>query len=182
MMIKSIKIIFTGLYFNYPLSKVIDELNRNDQLRKLLTIDSEIPTSSQVFEYVTRYSGIQFCNIVNSLLKYINKPNRKVKNTYIVDATPVECDINHIKQYITTEKLEELNLKWGYSTTKGNFIGFKVTVVLDEETLCPVSILIHSGAPHDSKLFEPILKELKRRRIIKNRDIILFDRGYCATR
>ena len=53
-------------------------------------------------------------------------------------------------------------------------------MVLDEKTLCPVSILIHSGTPNDSKLFEPTLKELKRRRIIKNKDIILFDRGYYS--
>jgi hypothetical protein len=76
--------------------------------------------------------------------------------------------------------LEKLKLKWGYSTTKGHFIGFKVTVVLDEKTLCPVSILIHSGAPHDSKIFDEILKELKRRRIIKPKNILLFDKGYFS--
>jgi len=89
----------------------------------------------------------------------------------------VECDINHIKQYISPERLEKLKLKWGYSTTKGNFIGFKVTVVLDEKTLCPVSILIHSGAPNDTKIFDQILKELKRRRITKPKNTLLFDKG-----
>ena len=73
-----------------------------------------------------------------------------------------------------------MKLKWGYSTTKGHFIGFKVTVVLDEKTLCPVSILIHPGAPHDSKIFDETLKELKRRRIIKPKNILLFDKGYFS--
>ena len=41
-------------------------------------------------------------------------------------------------------------------------------------------ILIHSGAPSYTKLFDNILKELKRRRIIKKRDIIYFDRGYYS--
>jgi hypothetical protein len=90
----------------------------------------------------------------------------------------VECDINIIKQYISPEKLEKLKLNWGYSTTKGSFIGFKVTVVLDEKILCPVSILIHSGAPNYTKLFNEIMEELKRRRIIKPKNILLFDRGY----
>ena len=46
--------------------------------------------------------------------------------------------------------------------------------------MIPVCILIHSGAPSDAKLFDNILKELKRRRIIKKRDIIYFDRGYYS--
>lgn len=180
MMIISIKIVFTGLFFDYPVTKVIDELNNNNKLKKFLGIEKEIPTSAQVFEYMSRYSDVQFCNIVNSILNRLNKVNRRSRKKYLIDATPVECDINHIKQYISPEKLEKLKLKWGYSTTKSHFIGFKVTVVLNEEILCPVSILIHPGAPNDSKLFEPILKELKRRRIIKYKDILLFDRGYYS--
>ena len=42
----------------------------------------------------------------------------------------------------------------------------------------PVSILIHSGTPYDSRLFEEILKKLSTIRIIKKGDVILFDRGY----
>ena len=62
------------------------------------------------------------------------------------------------------------------------FIGFKVTVVLNEASKwSPLfCILIHSGAPSDTKLFDNILKELSRRRIIKKRDIIYFDRGYYS--
>jgi len=76
--------------------------------------------------------------------------------------------------------LEKLKLKWGYSTTKGSFIGFKITVVLDEKTLCPVSILIHSGAPNDTKIFNEVMEELKRRRIIKPKNILLFNKGYYS--
>jgi hypothetical protein len=180
MMIISIKIIFTAFYFDYPISKVIDEINRDNRLKKFLDIDGELPEVSQVYEYISRYSADNFVNIVNSLLKTCNNTNRNPYKKYIVDGTGVECDINHVKQFISSERLEELDLKWGYSTTKGHFIGFKVTVVLDEKTLCPVSILIHSGAPHDSKIFDQILKELKRRRIIRPKNILLFDRGYYS--
>ena len=44
--------------------------------------------------------------------------------------------------------------------------------------MCPVSVLIHNGAPHDSRIFEEVLKELKRRKIIRPKDILLFDRSY----
>ena len=65
------------------------------------------------------------------MLKPFYNKKRNHKNNYIVDAIPVGCDINIVKKYMTPERLEKLKLKWGYSTTKGNFIGFKVTMVLD---------------------------------------------------
>ena len=163
----------------YDVSKTIDEINYSNKLRKFLKI-KEIPNEAQFYEYISRYSALQFNNIVNSFLSRLNKKNRARINRYIVDATLVACDINIIKKYISPEKLEKLKLKMGYSTTKCYYIGFKVTMVLYEKILCPVSMLIHSGTPKDSKLFEPTLKELKRRWIIKNKDIILFDKGYCS--
>lgn len=53
-------------------------------------------------------------------------------------------------------------------------------MMLNKDTLCPVCIIINPGAPHNSTLFEPILQEAKRRRIIKNKDIILFNKGYYS--
>ena len=44
----------------------------------------------------------------------------------------------------------------------------------------PVAILIHSGAPHDSKIFDEILETLQKRRIIKKKDILIFDKGYYS--
>jgi hypothetical protein len=180
MMVTCIKILFMGFYFDYPISKVVDEINRDNRLKKFVNIDGDVPDVSQVYEFISRLSSSKFVDIVNSLLKTCNKINKNPYKKYIVDGTAVEVDINHIKQYISSEKLEKLKLKWGYSTTKGHFIGFKVTVVLDEKTLCPVSILIHPGAPHDSKIFDETLKELKRRRLIKPKNILLFDKGYFS--
>ena len=109
-----------------------------------------------------------------------NKQNSGTYNRFIADATPSACDFNNDKHFIPKEHLEKLNLKWGFSTTKGHFIGFKVTVVLNEKTMTPVSILIHSGAPNDSKIFDEVLQDLQKRQIIKRKDIILFDRGYYS--
>ena len=180
MMDLSIKVIFISMFFDYPISKVVDELNRSSELRKFCGFSDEIPTAIQIYEYFTRYSAKQYCKIVNSILNNYNKQRRGTIKHYIVDATPCACDFNKDKQFITKEHLDKLGLKWGFSTTKGHFIGFKVTVVLDEASMIPVCILIHSGAPSDAKLFDNILKELKRRRIIKKRDIIYFDRGYYS--
>ena len=51
--------------------------------------------------------------IVNSLLKTRNKNIRNPYKKYIVDGTAVECDINHVKQYISPEKLKKLKTKMG---------------------------------------------------------------------
>ena len=44
--------------------------------------------------------------------------------------------------------------------------------------MAPVSILIHSGAPNDPKIFNEVIQDLQKRRIIKIKDIILFNNGY----
>ena len=76
--------------------------------------------------------------------------------------------------------MKKLRLKFGYSNSKGYFVGYKVTMVLEKTTRTPVSILIHPGAPNDSKIFDEVLKELKRRSLIKPKDLIYFDRGYFS--
>ena len=61
---------------------------------------------------------------------------------------------------------------------KGFYIGFKATVVMDYDSMNPVCILIHSGAPNDAKLFDEIMENLQKRRIIQKGDILIFDKGY----
>lgn len=180
MMIVCIKILFISMYYSYDISKVIEELKRDKKLNKLFGIGIEIDNPGKVYEYMARYNPKQYINIVNSLLKTVNKPRKRGINTFLVDATGIACDINTVRKYIGPEKLKELKLKWGYSTTKGSFIGFKATMTLDKDTLTPLSILIHPGAPNDTKVFDEVISELKRRRIIKNKDRIILDRGYCS--
>ena len=43
-----------------------------------------------------------------------------------------------------------------------------------------VAFLLHQGSPNDDKLYEEILEELKRRRIARDGDTIIFDKGYSA--
>lgn len=46
--------------------------------------------------------------------------------------------------------------------------------------MLPIAVLVHSGSPNDSKIFIEVLEELHKRRIIKRKDIIYFDKGYYA--
>ena len=47
-----------------------------------------------------------------------------------------------------------MDLKWSYSSSKGHYIGYKVTMVLEKNSLTLVLILIHNGAPHDTKIYK----------------------------
>ncbi|OFV65766.1 MAG: hypothetical protein SBU_001349 [Candidatus Syntrophoarchaeum butanivorans] len=40
--------------------------------------------------------------------------------------------------------------------------------------------ILHQGSPGDAKIYEEILEELKRRRIARNGDTIILDKGYCS--
>lgn len=180
MMITCIKIVFLSKFYNYPVSRVIYEISIDKRLKKFLKIEDEVPSEAQVYEYLSRYSPDQYNNISNSFFKLFLKLNNSCKNEWIVDATPVACDINILKKYVSPEHLEELDLDMGFSTTKGYYIGFKVTLVLEKDSLCPISVIIHSGAKNDSKIFDEVLEELKRRRLLKKGQVILFDKGYYS--
>ena len=57
---------------------------------------------------------------------------------------------------------------------------FKATVVMDYDSMNPVAILIHSGAPNDARLFDEILENLQKRRIIRKGDLLIFDKGHYS--
>jgi hypothetical protein len=42
----------------------------------------------------------------------------------------------------------------------------------------PVAFLLHQGSPGDAKIYEEILEELKRIKITRDGDTIIFDKGY----
>lgn len=102
----------------------------------------------------------KYTNSVNSILKHFGNYKRRGKKTFIVDATPIDLDFNFNRKRQSKEKLAKMNLKWSYSSSKGHYIGFKATFVLDYDSLTPVAILLHSGAPNDSKLFEEIFRRI----------------------
>ena len=88
--------------------------------------------------------------------------------------------MNFLRSIYSKKYLEKLDLKWSYSSSKRHYIGHKVTIVLEKDSLTPVMILIHQGAPHNSKLFTEIMENLQKSTIIKPLDILLFDKGYYS--
>ena len=175
-----IKIVFLSKFYNYPVSRAIYEINTDKRLKRFLKIENNVPTEVQVYEYLSRYSPKQYNNISNSFFKLFFKLNKTRKSDCIVNATPVACDINILKKYMSPEHLEKLDLDMGFSTTKGYYIEFKVTLVLKKDTLYPISVIIHSGAKNDAKFFDEVLEELSRRRLLQKGKLILYDECYYS--
>jgi len=55
-------------------------------------------------------------------------------------------------------------------------------MAVDYPGMRPIAFLLHSGSPHDSRLFGPIMEELQRKRIIRKGDITIFYKGYYRYR
>src|SRR5690606_32059174 len=91
-----------------------------------------------------------------------------------------DLDYNTKRKRRTKKHLKKQNLKWSYASSYGFYIGFKATIVIEYESAMPVAIIIHAGAPHDSKIFHEIMENLKNRRIIRKGDILIFDKGYYS--
>jgi len=177
MMILSIKIIFTAIFFNTTVEFVVQELKRDKKLRKFFEI-SDVPDALQISEFLSRFNSDTYIKIINSILINTKPLKRREKLTFIVDATPVDLDYNVKRKHRSKKYLEKQDLKWSYSSSYGFYIGFKATIVIEQKSAMPVAIIIHSGAPDDSKIFTKIMENLKKRRIIRKNDIIIFDRGY----
>ena len=173
------KTIFISMFFGVDVSFILNELESKKELRNYFKI-SEILTADQVYKIFSQQNPENLLKALNRILNHQNRVKRRGKNTFIVDATPVDLDFNFNRNKKTKEHLKTLNLKWSYSSSKGFYIGFKATVIIDYDSMNPVSILIHSGAPNDAKLFDEIMENLQKRRIIRKGDTIIFDKGYYS--
>jgi hypothetical protein len=67
MMILSVKINFTAIFFNTTMEFVVNELKRDNQLRKFFEI-SEVPNALQISEFLSRFESDTYVKIVNSIL------------------------------------------------------------------------------------------------------------------
>ena len=174
-----IKISLIAMFYGLDKFYVVSELNSNEELRKNFGFKSKLDYN-QLCEVFSRFDDKQ---ILEFVLKRLNKgfPKEKRGIRYIlVDSTDIRFDINLEKKYYPKEELEEKNFKLGYSSSKGYYIGGKLTIAMDYDTFQPLVMLFHPGAVHDSKIFGEILDELKKRRILRYRDIVMADKGFTS--
>jgi len=177
--INLIKIRFISMFFEIDIKYVINEVNNSSELRKYWGFKYQLDYNN-LSKLLSKFDSVQ---ILEFVLKFINKQfilGKRGRKTIIVDATSIMLDINLDKKYYNEEELDEKNFKIGFSQTHGHFIGGKLTLTIDFHTGQPLAMLIHQGAYSDAKIFPEMLEELKRRRIISKKDMIMADRGYVS--
>jgi hypothetical protein len=173
------KIAMTALFFNLTISYVVSELNRNKKLQKQLNIDT-IYTADQIYEFFSRFSDRQILEFIIKVLNSLNCKNTRGTRHIIVDGTDIQIDLNWLGRKISKKRLEKKPYKWGFSSSKGFYIGYKLSLAIDCRTMQPVAMLLHEGTPNDAKIFDEVMNELKIRRIIRKGDNLFFDKGYFS--
>jgi hypothetical protein len=175
-----LKIVTTSMFFSTRISHVINELRNKKELREFLGIKKEeVPKESYIYSFLSKFSLKEFTGMILRILNSITK--RRARNSkLIVDCTDVSVDVNWFRKPIRQRDLLKKDYKWGYSA-KGKFIGMKLTLVL-EYPCKPLLFLLHAANKHEAKLFNEIMEELKRRRILRQRDVIVLDKGFYAYR
>ena len=173
------RVMMIALFFSLEVSYVLRELKEREQLRKFAGID-DVPSESQLYEFLSRFSEEQIMNCVLGILNSLTSHRKRGKAAILVDSTDIQLDLNWNKKKITKKSLEDLPYNWCYSKSKGFYIGFKLTVAVDYRTLRPLAFLLHQDCAHDSKLFEPVMDEMQRKRVIRKGDTVVFDKGYYS--
>jgi len=172
--IKFLKIIILAMFFELEISYTANEINKRYELRKFLRIEDEVKLRP-VYNFMSKFESNQFINFVFSILNVNSKRRRKKTSLLILDWTDISLDLNPFRKRDLKNKL----YKWGYST-KGFFLGMKMMILIDYETLIPLFFHVYPANVHESRIYPLILEMLKRKKLIRFGDAIIMDRGFYS--
>jgi hypothetical protein len=159
---------------------VVQEMRARKTLRRFMGIQ-DVASADPVYRFFSKCDETQFISVISGILNSSCTRRRKRRNTtFLIDATAITLDLNWFRRTFSKKQLEKREFKWGYSPSHGHYIGYKLTLVIEHPSLQPVCMLLHPGSPHDSVLYEEVMTDLKRRRIIRIGDMVIFDKGYYS--
>jgi len=177
---EAIKIVLAAMFFSVDCAFVVQEMQNRRKLRRFMGI-AEVPSIDTIYRFLSKCDEIQFVSLISCILNLYRTPRRKRGiTTFLIDATAITLDLNWFRKTYSKAQLDKRDFKWGYSPSHGHYIGYKLTLVIEYPSLHPVCILLHPGSPHDSVLYESVMTELKRRRITRIGDLVVFDKGYYS--
>ncbi len=166
-----LRITITSIFFEKDITEVVEELKRNEELRRVVRV-AEVPSADEIYSFLSKFSGDRFIKLVLSVINRLSR--RKTRSSVkLLDTTDIKLDLNLFRE-------QKIEYKWGYAPGKGFYKGFKLALVIEYPSLKPVGFYLYEGSPNDSKLFLEIVKDLKRRRILRKGDRIIADKGFCA--
>jgi hypothetical protein len=177
--IPALKIVLMSMYFCLEISYVVRELEDKKKLRKFMRIKS-VPSEDEVYSIMSSFDPDQFIDFVVVLLNNVCSRRKRGLSQIIIDSTDIDLDLNWFKRKISKKMLENREFKWGHSTHRGYFIGMKLTLALEYPSLKPLAFIVNEANVSEYTVFPQILEELQRRRKIRARDILYFDKGYYS--
>lgn len=177
--IQIIKIVLLSMFFSCEIAYIVNELKNRKRLRQFLNI-VEIPDADEIYRFVSEFDPDQFMEMTLKILNSICGGRDRTRTTIIIDSTDVCVDINWFRNNYRKSDLENRDFKWAFSSSKGHYLGFKLILGIDYPSLKPLGFLLYPGSPNDSTLFDNIVNELIRRRVMKKGDILVLDKGFYA--
>lgn len=174
-----LRIVLIAIFFSLKISYVLKELKSRSALRKFARV-VEVPTPQQLYSFLSKFTVAQFMQLVLGVLTLVCTPRQRGRSTIIVDSTEIRVDLNWFRKKITKKALAARDFKWGFSVSKGYYLGYKLTLVVAYPSLRPLCFLLHPGSPGDAPLYDEIMQELRRRRLARNGDLVVFDKGYFS--
>jgi len=175
--IHMLKVIFISIFYQIERSYVVNELNKNEELRNAFGIYEEI----NLVEMNKRLSLLDEENVRKYVIRTFNQrfpsPKKKVR-TILIDTSPIPLDINTDRKFYSDEELEEKGFPKGFSSSKKFYVGYKLVLCLDFETRQPLYMSIEKGAAHDVNFFIQALEEMKNRRVLAKESVVIADKGY----
>ena len=151
-----LKIVLLASYFDLEVSHVHLEINNREKLQKFLNIN-KLLTLKQVREIYSRKDEQKYLEMT---LKTLNKLEfKKIRDikTVLIDSTSIIIDLKFNGKYISKQTCLDKDYKRGFSTSKGHYADFQMTLAVKYETLRPLAILIYPGSPNDAKIFDEIM-------------------------
>ncbi|MBV1754842.1 MAG: hypothetical protein KMY52_04535, partial [Methanobacterium sp.] len=134
-----LKIVLLASYFNLEVSHVYFEVENRGKLRKFLNIENLL-TLKQVREVYSRKNEQKYLELA---LKTLNKLEfKKIRGlkTILLDSTAIIIDLKFNGKYISKQTCLDKDYKRGFSTSKGHYAGFQMTIAVEHETLRPLAI------------------------------------------
>jgi len=174
-----LKIVLLASYFDLEVSHVYFEVKNREKLRKFLNID-HLLTLKQVREVYSRKDEQKYLEMALKTLNRLEFKKIRSFKTVLLDSTALLIDLKFNGKFISKQTCLDKDYKRGFSTSKGHYAGFQMTLAVEYETLRPLAILIHPGSPNDAKIFDEMMFELKRRRLLKKGQVIIADKGFYS--
>lgn len=168
-----------AMFFSLELSYVVEELHHRVSLRQFAKIVA-VPTSQQVASFLGRFTVTQFVAMMLGVLNRVCPTRSRGRATLIIDSTEIRVDLNWFRKKIPKAALVDRDFQWGFSPSKGYYLGYKLSLIVMYPSLQPMCFLLHPGSPADVHLYDEILQELRRRRLARNGDMVVCDKGYFS--